>query len=42
MECAKNAGISGILYLPRNSVVKKTGQEDFIVDDLIKIKEIIP
>lgn len=42
MECARNANIKGILYMAENSIVKKTGLEDFVVDDLIKIKEIVP
>ena len=41
MECAQNANIQGILYLPRDSVVERTGREAYIVDDLIKIKEIV-
>ena len=41
MECAQNANIQGILYLPKDSVVERTGREDHIVDDLIKIKEIV-
>lgn len=41
MECARNANINGILYLAKGSIVKETNQEDFVVDDLIKIKEIV-
>lgn len=42
MECARNAHVKGILYLAKDSIVKQTGLEDFVVDDLIKIKEILP
>lgn len=40
MECARNAGIRGILFLPKSSVGKSTGIEDFVVEDLLEIKEI--
>lgn len=41
MECANNANVKGILYLEDNSIVKKSGLEDYVVDDLIKIKNIL-
>ena len=41
MQCARNAGISGILFLPENSPGEATGEETHIVDDLLKIAEII-
>ena len=37
IECACNAGIKSILYLPRDGVTIPTGKETYIVDDLIKI-----
>ena len=35
--CAKDAGVGAILFLPPDSCVSATGQEDRIVDDLRKI-----
>lgn len=40
MECAKNAGIKGILYLVPNGVGESTGVEDYIVSDLMQIKNL--
>ena len=39
VECAQNAGISSILYLPKGSVVEPTGKENCIVADLLEIKD---
>ena len=41
MECAANAGITGILYAPRNSAAGTCGAETFVVEDLLEILEII-
>lgn len=41
VECAQNAGISSILYLPKGSVVEPTGMENHIVTDLLDIKDCI-
>lgn len=41
MECAKNAGIPGILYLPEGSRGEATGVETFIVKDLLDILPIV-
>ena len=41
VECAANAGIKSILYLPENSPAKPTGKETFIVKDLLDIRKII-
>ena len=41
VECAVNAGINSILYLPENSPAKPTGKETFIVKDLLEIAGII-
>ena len=40
IECAVNAGIKGILYLPEDSPAQKTGKETFIVRDLMEIKDL--
>lgn len=37
MDCAKNAGVNGILYLPDNSYCKPNGSETFIVKKLFEI-----
>ena len=39
MECAANAGIGGILYLPENAVTEPVGTERYIVRDLEEISE---
>lgn len=41
VECAVNAGIKSILYLPEDSVVEATGKETEIVRDLLEIQRII-
>lgn len=40
IDCAKNAGIKSILFLPENSYGRKTGYEDFVVQSLLEIKDI--
>ena len=40
MDCAKNAGISGILYKPEDSLCEPNGSEKHIVSDLIQIERI--
>ena len=40
MECAENAGIPGILYLPQGSRGTATGTEAFVVRDLLQIPDI--
>lgn len=37
MDCAKDAGIKGILYKPAGSYCDENGSEDFIIDDLLQI-----
>ena len=39
MECAANAGIGGILYLPGDAVTEPVGTERYIVRDLEEISE---
>jgi len=39
MDCAKNAGIRGILYKPENSFCVPNGSEARIVSDLLEIAE---
>ena len=41
MEGAKNAGISGILYLPENSIDVSGGEETVIVKRLLEIASIV-
>lgn len=41
MECAKSAGIKGIMYLPKDGYGLKTGKEDYIIENLLEIKNII-
>lgn len=41
IQCARNAGIHSILYLPRDSCSAATGEEDAVVQDLMEIGEII-
>ena len=41
MQCAKNAGISGILFLAENTPGEATGEETYIVNDLLEIAEIV-
>ena len=41
MECADNAGIQSILYLPEGSPGSKTGKETCVVKDLLEIKKIV-
>lgn len=40
IECALNAGIKSILYLPEGSVTRITGNETYIVKDLIEIADL--
>lgn len=41
MECAKNAGIGGILYLPETSVGELTGDETVVVKNLSEILDFV-
>ena len=41
IECAENAGIHSIMFLPEYSVAKATGRETHVVKDLLDIKDII-
>lgn len=40
IECAVNAGIGSILYLPEDSVVEATGKETVIIGDLLDIRKL--
>lgn len=40
VECAFNAGIKSILFLPPGTPAHKTGKETYIVHDLIEIKNL--
>ncbi len=41
MECAANAGIGKILYLPDYSVARPSGIEDFVIRDFMEILRIV-
>lgn len=41
MECAKNAGVRGILFLPPSSPASPTGWETYTVSTLTEIPEIV-
>lgn len=41
MQCAKNAGISGILFLDENTPGESTGDETYMVHDLMEILQIL-
>ena len=41
MDCARNAGIQGILFLPENGRGTPTGAQDYIVEDLLDILPIV-
>lgn len=40
MECAFNAGVGSILYLPEGNVTEPTGHETYVVKDLVEICKI--
>ena len=41
IECAYNAHIKSIMFIPSSSPAKPTGKEDYIIKDLLDIKDII-
>lgn len=41
MDCAKNAGIPGVLYLPQGAVDVSGGSEQYIVKDLLAILQVL-
>ena len=41
IECANNAHVKSIMFIPNNSPAKPTGKETYVVRDLLEIKEII-
>ena len=41
MQCAKNAGISGVLFLDENAPGEATGDESYIVRNLLEILDIV-
>ena len=41
IECANNAYIKSIMFIPKNSPASPTGKETYVVNDLLEIKEII-
>lgn len=40
MECAKNAGLRGVLYLPEGGIDTSSGVETYLVSDLVQILSI--
>ena len=41
MQCAKNAGISGILFLDEHTPGEATGDESYIVRNLLEMMDIV-
>lgn len=41
IECANNAHIKSIMFIPKGSPAFPTGKETYVVNDLLKIKDII-
>ena len=41
IKCAENAHIKSILFAPHHSVAKLTGLENYVIQDLLQIKDII-
>ena len=41
IACANNAHIKSIMFVPKQSVAKPTGQETFVIKDLLKIKDFV-
>lgn len=41
IECAYNAGIKSILFLPKGSYVTPTGKESYIIENLLEIIDIV-
>ncbi len=37
MECARNAGVKTVLYLPEYSVARPAGTEDYVISDFMEI-----
>lgn len=40
MDCARDAGVKGILYLPEDSYCEQNGVQDYTVNDLMSIIEL--
>lgn len=41
VRAAKDAGIKSVLFIPKSSVAQSTGEEDYLIDDLLKLREIL-
>lgn len=41
IECANNANIRSIMFIPSNSVAQPSGIEEIVIKDLLEIKEIM-
>ena len=40
IECANNAKVKSIMFIPEGGVARATGKETFIINDLLDIKEL--
>lgn len=41
VRAAKDAGVKSVLFIPKSSVAQSTGEEDYLIDDLLKLREIL-
>ena len=41
IECANNAHIKSIMFIPSQSVAKPTGKETYVINDLLDIKKLV-
>ena len=41
IECANNASIKSIMFIPKESVATPNGKETYVINDLLEIKELI-
>lgn len=41
IECANNAHIKSIMFIPPQSVAKATGKETYVINDLLDIKKLV-
>ena len=40
IKCANNAHIKSIMFIPNKDIINPTGEETYVVHDLLEIKEI--
>ena len=41
IECASNAGIKSILYLPEPYIISPSGKESYVINDLLEIEKLL-